>query len=123
MKQPNDLFDLVKSLDKNEKRFISMFASVQAGEKKYMKLFEVIDKQEKYDEGKIKARFKGEKFINQLTFTKNYLYNFILRGLNIYHSQSSVDAQLKEMIRSAELLLERSLLKQSRSLLQKAREI
>lgn len=123
MKQPTDLFDLIKSLNKNEKRFISLFASVQAGEKKYLKLFNAIDKQKAYDESKIRAQFKGEKFINQLTFTKNYLYNFILKGLNIYHSQASTDAQLKEMIRNAEILLQKSLLKQSHTVLQKAKQL
>lgn len=123
MKQPADLFDLIKSLNKNEKRFISLFASVQAGEKKYLKLFNAIDKQKEYDETKIRAQFKGEKFINQLTFTKNYLYNFILKSLNIYHSQTSVGAQLKELISNAEILLEKSLLKQCREVLQKAKEM
>ncbi|MGQ0827659.1 MAG: hypothetical protein ACT4ON_04620 [Bacteroidota bacterium] len=123
MKQPIDLFELIKSLNKNEKRFISLFASVQAGEKKYLKLFNAIDKQKEYDEGKIRQQFKGEKFINQLTFTKNYLYNFILKSLNIYHSQASVDAQLKELIRNAEILLEKSLLKQCRDVLQRAKQL
>lgn len=124
MKTPNsDLFDLIKSMNKNEKRFFQLFSSLQSGEKNYLKLFSVIEMQPEYNEAEIKKIFKGEKFIRQLTFTKEYLYQTIVKSLNQYHLKSSADATIIELIQTAKMLYGRALFKQCHKILNKARQL
>ena len=77
MKKAPDLFHLIKSLNKSEKRYFKLSVSIQQGEKNYLRLFDVIDKQEIYNEKEIKTHFSGEVFIRQLDVTKNYLYKVL----------------------------------------------
>ncbi|HCA43489.1 MAG TPA: hypothetical protein DEP28_09590, partial [Bacteroidetes bacterium] len=98
MKPTEDLFELINSLTKSEKRYFRIYSSLLSGKRKqemnYLKLFNEIEKQCKtgiYDEKKIKEKFKGNNFIKQLTFTKNYLYNLILKSLFNFYSDNSPD--------------------------------
>jgi hypothetical protein len=63
MKPSNELFELIKSLTKSEKRFFKLQSSLQSGDKNYIRLFDTIDKMSEYDEEEVKSNFKGEKFI------------------------------------------------------------
>ena len=60
MKPSDELFKLIKSLTKSEKRFFKLSSSLQSGEKNYLKLFDAIEKQLEYDEEDIKNTFKKE---------------------------------------------------------------
>ncbi len=117
MKPKQNLFQLIKSLSKSEKRYFKMYASLQKGSKNYLKLFDEIENNEYYDELQLKVKFKGEKFINQLTFTKNYLYKLILKSLSAYNSQASIDTRINEIIESAKVLLKKGLTKQYNELI------
>jgi len=44
MKPSTELFDLIKSLSKSEKRFFKLSSSLQTGDKNYLKIFDAIDK-------------------------------------------------------------------------------
>ncbi|MGQ0827490.1 MAG: hypothetical protein ACT4ON_03740 [Bacteroidota bacterium] len=125
MKPSEDLFDLIKSLSPNEKRYFTINASRHViGEKNnYIRLFEMIDKQKAYNEEVIKNYFKGEVFIKQMTFTKNYLYNLILKSLNSYHTELSIDSQIKELLRNVEILYSKTLYKQCSKVLARAKEL
>ena len=50
MEASTELFNLVKSLSKSEKRFFKLSSSLQSGEKNYLKIFDCIDKQKSYNE-------------------------------------------------------------------------
>ena len=66
MKSSHNLFHLIKSLTKAEKRYFTIGVLQQSGNKNYSKLFAEIESQIKngnYDEALIKARLKNEKFI------------------------------------------------------------
>ena len=54
-KNSDPVFQLIKSLTKAEKRYFKLFATRQksAEDAKFIKLFDLIDKQKDYDEGKI----------------------------------------------------------------------
>ena len=64
MKPSTELFDLIKSLTKSEKRFFKLASSLQTGDKNYLKIFDAIDRQSNYDENTIKGQFKNETFIS-----------------------------------------------------------
>jgi len=125
MGSKNYLAELTKSLNKSEIRYFKLASSVQSGDKIYLKLFDEILKQNSntYDEKKIKAKFKNEKFVSQLTFTKNYLYSSILKSLVLYSGEVSVDLKINSMINKVRILYNKALFGQFFQLLKKAKEI
>lgn len=116
-----ELFQLVKSLTKQEKRYFKLFAArhVIGKENKYVQLFDAMDKQDQYDEVKIKKKFKGQTFIKQLHVTKNYLYKLILNSLRQYHERNTEDPFPVQM-RNAQILFKKGLVQQSEKILNKA---
>lgn len=53
MKPSVELFNLIKSLTKSEKRYFKLTSTLQSGEKNYLRLFEAIENQKVYDEEEI----------------------------------------------------------------------
>jgi hypothetical protein len=121
-KASNNLFELIKSLNKSEKRYFKVFSSRHTigEENSYIKLFDYIDKMEEYDEEVLFTHFKGKTFLNKFSITKARLYTNILKSLDTFHSTSSVDAQIFRSIHSAEILYNKGLYKQSEKILHSA---
>jgi hypothetical protein len=125
MKQSDVLYDLIKSLTGNEKRFFKIYASrhVTSGQNNYEKLFDAIDKLPAYDDKKLKSKIKDESFSKHFSAEKNYLYNLILECLDIYHKDSSVDRQISKYVNIARILSEKRLDKQSFNFIEKAKTL
>jgi tetratricopeptide (TPR) repeat protein len=123
MKPSTELFDLVKSLTKSEKRFFKLSSSLQSGEKNYLKIFDVIDRQKTYDEDAIKEQFKKEIFIKHFPSEKNHLYKLILKSLRSYHSDNSVSSILKQEIKNIEILYRKALFRECNKFLARAKKI
>jgi hypothetical protein len=123
MRNSDQLFQLIKSLSKTEKRYFKLFASMQGGEKKYLTLFDAIASQDVYDEGEIKEHFSNEKFIRQFNVAKKYLYDLILKSLRVYHSGSSDAPDPREIVKSAEILFKKGLHRQAARQIEKAAEL
>lgn len=123
MVKKEQLFCLIKSLTKAEKRYFRLFASVNSSDANYILLFDAIDSQNIYDEKAIKEKFKEKNFTKQLHVTKNYLNKLILKSLRNYHSKISVDAELKELLREVEILYRKELFEQCSDALTKAERI
>lgn len=122
MKHPSDdLFVLIRSLNRNEKGYFRKYAAGESNN--YMRLFDAIDSQEKYDEGKIRRKFAGEVFTKQLSFTKQYLYDLILKSLRAYHSNASIDSTLRQWMLDISILYDRGLYPQCRKAIRKARQL
>src|SRR5690349_13396234 len=98
----DSIFELIKTMTPAEKGYFKKQASFQSADDQhtYIKLFNIIDKQGKYDEGKILKRFEGHRLANNLSAAKNYLYKAILKSLRTYHANTSIDEQLYEMLRN-----------------------
>ncbi|MEO8514243.1 MAG: hypothetical protein ABI543_11825 [Ignavibacteria bacterium] len=122
MKVSDDLFQLIKAMSKSEKGYFKKFASKHTiGEKNiYVKLFDAIDSKSEYSEEVIKAKFKGEKFVTSLYSTKNYLFNLILKALSSYHSERFAVSKLNMMMIELNVLFEKGLHRQFRTLLNRA---
>lgn len=123
MKPSHELFRLIKSLTKSEKRFFKLMSSLQSGEKNYIKLFDAIEKQSEYDEDAIKRSFKGQTFIKHLPSEKNHLYKLILKSLRLFYAENSVSAILAEHIQSIEILYNKALYAECGKLVRKAKKI
>lgn len=123
MKPSTELFDLIKSLTKSEKRFFKLHSSLQAGDKNYLRVFDAIDKQKVYDEDALKKQFAKETFIKHLPSEKNHLYKLILKSLRAFHSESSVSGILKQEIKNIEILYQKALYTECNKLLHRAKRI
>jgi hypothetical protein len=86
LKTSSELFDLIKALTGHEKRYFILFCSFQSGNKKYLKLYYLLEKQKSYDEKKLVTALKNDPMCKQLAVSKNYLYNMILKALNSYNA-------------------------------------
>lgn len=123
-KASDNLHRLIKSMSKPEKRYFKVFSSrhVIGDQNNYQILFDAIDKQSVYDEDKLLKKFSNEAFVNRFSIAKSRLYNSILKSLDAFHSNSSVEAQLKRSIHCAEILYNKSLYGQSLKLLRSAKK-
>jgi len=123
MKPSTELFSLIKSLSKSEKRFFKLNSALQAGDKNYLKIFDFIEKQNKYDEEDLKNQFKKETFIQHLPSEKNHLYKLILKSLRAYYSEQSISSILKQEIKNVEILYKKALYKECNKFVKRAKEI
>jgi len=122
MKPSNDLFDLIKSLTKSEKRFFKLSSSLQSGKKNYLKIFDVIDKQNEYDEDAIKKAYKNKRFVQHFPSEKNHLYKLILKSLRAYKSDNTINSILQQEIKNIEILYHKALYKEANKFLQRAKK-
>jgi hypothetical protein len=123
MKPSTELFKLIKSLTKSEKRFFKLSSSLQSGEKNYLKIFDFVEKQNKYDEDELKEAFVKETFVKHLPSEKNHLYKLILKSLRAYYSEQSISSLLKQEIKNVEILYNKALYKECVKFVARAKEI
>lgn len=121
MRSSDFLHRLIKSLSKGDRRNFKVYARLQDGDKKYVQLFDAIGKQDVYDEKKLLKQFKGERFTNQFSVAKNYLYNYILKTLHVF--QKDPHAELTTLIHQVEILIGKNLFDQAQKLLRKAKHM
>jgi tetratricopeptide (TPR) repeat protein len=121
MKPSSELFDLIRTLTKSEKRFFKLQSSLQSGDKNYIRLFDLIEKMDNYDEELVKKTFKGEKFIKHLPSEKNHLYKLILKSLRSYYSETSIASSLKQEIKNIEILYNKGLFEECNKFLERAK--
>jgi hypothetical protein len=120
-----ELFDLISSLSASEKRYFKLFAKRHDGNgtTHYMRIFEWVAKQNRYDESELIQALGDEKLVKQLPVLKNYLYKLLLKCLRSYHADLSVDFELKELAMNLELLMRKGLVKQAQKQLTKLEKL
>jgi hypothetical protein len=123
MSKGNRLYELVQSLELNEKRYFKLQASLQKKDSNLTRLFDYYASSGGFDEDKIRYHFKGEKFLEQLAVTQNHLYESILRAMRLYHLKRTVEFQLYGLLQDVQFLYEKGLVEQSRVLLKKVRKM
>ena len=123
MKISDNLFRLIKSLNKSEKGYFKKYANfhVRNEQNNYTKIFDAIDLQKEYDEKKLLKKFKTERFVNQFAVAKNYLYEMILESLEAYHKNSTTE--IRSILNRIEILVDKGLHSQAKKLLRKAKEM
>lgn len=121
--QKDNLFLLVKSLTKSEKRQFKLYVGrldVNA-DSKFLSVFNVLDKMSVYDEAAILKTTNVKK--QQLANVKAHLYKQILISLKLNPSHQNVRSQIREQLDFASILYHKGLYKQSLKILDKAKEI
>ncbi len=129
MKASDEIFQLVKSLTKQEKTYFKKFASAFTGEEgsNYLKMFDEISNQavreEAYNEEKIKKGSYSGKFLKNLSYHKNYLYNMIMSSLINYHKDSKEIIFIRNLLSQVEILTGKLLYDQALKVLGRAAKI
>ncbi|MCD4834468.1 MAG: hypothetical protein K8R31_11775 [Bacteroidales bacterium] len=123
-KNTDPLFQIIKSLTKAEKRYFKLHVNKQiAGEDtKFLKLFDLIDKQKDYDESKILEKEKTIKS-QQLSNLKAHLYKQILQNLRNINSDEDIDLRIRELIDHSAILYNKCLYDQCVKMLDKAKNL
>ena len=117
------LFQLIKSLSISEKGYVKKICAKNGANPSYLKLLDAIDSQTTYDEESIKKKFKNQKFIKQLSVAKSYLIKSILKSLRAYHSESTNNIQVHELLLEIEILYNKRLIGLCQKLIKKAKRI
>lgn len=118
------LFKLIKSLSKAEKRNFNLYVKrIQSeGEVMFFQLFEVLEKQKIYEEGKAKLKLNGLSK-SQFSNLKRHLYQHLLTSLRLMHINKQLDIQIRELIDYAYILYGKGLYIQSLKILSRAKAI
>ena len=120
--QKDNLFSLVKSLTKSEKRQFKLYVGrldVNA-DSKFLNLFNFLDKANTYDETAILKTGIVKK--RQLANVKAHLYKQILISLKLNPSHQNIRSQIREQLDFASILYHKGLYKQSLRILDKAKD-
>ncbi len=117
------LFQLVRSLEKSEKRHFKLYIKRSSGNEdlKVVELFDALDKLQSYDEAVLLQKLKSIKK-PQLANIKVHLYKQLLASLRLLKSTDSIDLQLNEQFDFAHILYKKGLFYQSLKILDKAKE-
>ncbi len=118
------LFQLIKSLEKAEKRHFKLYIKRSSGREdlKVIQLFDAIDKSNHFDEKLILKKLPGiEK--PQFANLKAHLYKELLASLRLLKSSESIDMQLHEQLDHARILYNKGLYLQSLKILEKIKDL
>ena len=118
----DELFQLIKSLNKSEKRLLKLHIRRISGsdDLKSLTLFDALDGMSEYDEEKLlRKNLSIQK--QQLSNIKAYLYKQILSSLS--YSSNDVEAQLSEQMTHARLLYNKGLYLQALKTLDKVKSV
>lgn len=119
----DNLFLLVKSLTKSEKRQFKLYVGRLDvnQDSKFLHLFNFLDKSKVYDETAILK--KGIVKKQQLANVKAHLYKQILISLKLNPLHQNIRSQIREQLDFASILYHKGLYKQSLKILDKSKEI
>lgn len=120
--QTDQLFKLIKSLTKAEKRNFTVYANrIQDSENlKYMQLFDLMDKQSKLDENQIISNLKDTDK-TQYSNLKRHLYKQIMISLRLIYIDKKTDIKIREYLDFADILYSKGLYLQSLKLINTAK--
>lgn len=121
--QKDNLFQLIKSLTKSEKRQFKLYVG-RLGvntDSKFLNLFNFLDKASVYNEAAILKSGIVKK--QQLANAKAHLYKQILISLKLSPSHQDIRSLIREQLDFASILYHKGLYKQSLKILDKAKEL
>ena len=118
------LFQLIKSLEKAEKRHFKLYIKRSSGKEdlKIVRLFDALDKLKDYDD-KVLLKKLPDVTRPQLANLKTHLYKQVLASLRLLKSTDSLDLQLNEQFDYAHILYKKGLFLQSLRIIDRAKEI
>lgn len=124
MKQSQELFNLIRSMDKNEKRYFKMQIqqNQRNGGSNYGLIFDSLNGLPVYDEEKVKRRIEDPKVVQNLPTLKYQLFKLLLRTLRHYHENQSIVSELRCSLEEIEILRQKNLKDSALRLIEKAKK-
>lgn len=117
-----ELFDLIKSLSKSEKRFFKLTVSSEDHSTVISKLFDELEKAPQFDETKlIKSSRQKHKTLNQNDIIQ-LTYDVILKSQRTFYAESISGYRIKDEISNLRNLFDKAQYKQCRKMLNKLKE-
>ncbi len=118
------IFQLIKSLEKSEKRNFKLFVRRNSATEnlKIIQLFDALDKMKEYNETQLLRKNKGIKK-QQLSNLKAHLYKQVLASLRLIKEDNNVDMLLHEQMDHARILYNKGLYLQSLNILERLKEM
>ncbi|MEO5564757.1 MAG: hypothetical protein ABIR18_15025, partial [Chitinophagaceae bacterium] len=118
------LFQLVKSLEKSEKRNFKLYVKRNSSSEdlKIIQLFDALDKMTEYDESGLLKKNKSIKK-QQLSNLKASLYRQVLASLRIIRDDYNIDIQLHEQMDYARILFNKGLYIQALRVLERLKDL
>lgn len=96
-------------MSKSEKRHFKVQAKTNPKNQKLVLLFDLIEKQDEYNEAKVKRSIKDPAFLKHFAVNKTRLYDFILKSLRSYYSTYNTRTQLLNQLTEIEVLYTKKL--------------
>lgn len=121
MKRKDDLYTLVKSIDKHEKRFFKLYAKLHNKNKspQYLYLFDILDGMDEFDANRLKLKFSKVLPGKNLSRLKQYLKQHIFNALNAYNKKGLQVLQENEDINTVKVLMDKNLYVMAEKVLKK----
>lgn len=117
-----ELYDLIKSLSKSEKRFFKLTVSSEDNATAISKIFDELEKAPEFDETKLlKASKQKHKTLNQSEIIQ-LTYNLILKSQRTFYAESISGYKIKDEISNLRNLFDKAQYKQCRKMLNKLKE-
>lgn len=122
MNTSNDLFQLIASMSKQEKRYFKLNASVYNKEEgnSYLRLYDVIDKGKVANDTELAVAVKNEPFARYLSIVKKQLTELLLNSLTAYHTDKKTNFELRQMLSHVEILFDKRLYNHCHKILTRA---
>ncbi len=121
MKTPSsELFEVIKSLTSQEKRYFQLYVQHTGRDRSYKRLFDAINSLELYDEKALQEILARKGGISNLNRIKNYLQEAILRFLEQHYSSYSVAIELQRSLQRIEILYSKRLFDSALKTIKKA---
>jgi tetratricopeptide (TPR) repeat protein len=119
----DELFQLIKSLEKAEKRNFKLFVKRNSAQEdlKIIVLFDALDKMDQYDEELLLKKHKTIRK-QQLSNLKAHLYKQILASLRVMKDDDNIDILLHEQMDYARILYNKGLYNQSLKVLNRTKD-
>ncbi len=126
-KTPSDkLHRLVRSLTPAEKRYFRIYIRGKTErESKYILMFDTLSELEQYDSPLVQAQIYHDEKIEGKKYTelKSYLYDLIIKSLQAYDEQQSIENRVSHLLRGVAAMFKRGLYEDCEELLYKALKV
>ncbi len=116
----SSLFELIKSLNRTEKRHFRMAA--RAKDAAYLKLFDVLDRQKAPDAAKVHQAL-GAPSKDRFRRLQHYLWEALLDSLVAYRRQAMPSSRVLNMVERARVLFDRRQFEDATNMLRRARKL
>lgn len=109
MKPSNELFDLVSTLSKAEKRYVSLYlsAGLHGSNKNSLRLFQAVSQLEEYDETAVKKRV-GRSIASRFSAEKNKLFGLILDSMMLCYRDRTEEKRINQLRYEAAFLFSKN---------------